>query len=992
MAAAAALGSGAARAQYYDWGQDPATTRWRIIKTRDFRYIFPDTYGKNAVRIMHYMDTVRPQIAYGFTHGPLKRIPVIMHTRNFNPNGIMMLAPKRMELIVTPDAQQFAFPALKQLSVHEYRHAVQYNNLNQGVIKVLSRLLGQQGMMVGLAFMPAWAMEGDAVLAETQMSTFGRGLQPSFSIEYRAMALEGKWDRFPMDKFFCGSFKDYMPNHYQLGYQILSWADDHYGENILDKTSRFSARNPYMIASFALALEKYYGTRQKKLFNESFAAMAAYWRTLPLEDDTARIIETPVTSYTTYAYARFCEYFPDDDPGPRIIALKSDLDRTYRLVAVNPETGEERMLCRTGYVNSPLSVGEGHVFWTEYRQSTFWAQRVNSQLCSYDMATGRRRTHPEYRNVLFPLIVPSRPGEQSLTALAAVEYSIDGTYTIKKYRGSGIPGTGFADPASTGEPAGEVTARKQAPYALSAEEWSLPDTISVHGLAYEKSSDKLYFIGLSDGGMWIGSVEEGREGFRPVTRPGYTTVANLTVGDGVLYFNSIGSGKDEVHMYDLAAGKEYRVTTSRYGSFSPSEMSGFAHGRDAGVAMTTYTSGGYLLSRQQVDRRALVEVPYAKVPQNVVNPPRRKWPVMNMDDVTVGDTTRREVRKYRKGLNLFNFHSWAPVSYEPDRIMSESQFDIMLGVTVMSQNNLNSAYTAFSYGWTGSNNVLRGKFNYSGWAPKLELEARWSDEKQHVARPSDVDPPPKPGDCIELTGRVYVPFLLSSGANFRTLFPSVEYQYNNAKFYDYGKEDFTTGLHKVIFGLQYSENRRMAYRDFLPRFGYAARVNYAVDPFNDEFGKLWSAYGRLYLPGLAQHHSLMLRGAYQFQKDGTYAFRQKEIFPRGADWDAVAPRRYAAVSVDYQFPVWCPDGGINSLIYFRRIRINPGADFARFKNYWTRDRGAKWHNLWSYGGDIVFDIAPLRLPSNTSMTVTISIRKPGDSKNIWAGFSLSMPI
>ncbi len=938
VAALLIFAGGTAQGQYYDWGQDPASVKWRTLKTRDFRYIFPSTYEKNAVRIMHYLDTVRPQIGYGFTHGPLKRIPLIVHSQNFSPNGIMMLAPKRMELIVTPDAQAFAFPNLKELSVHEYRHAVQYNNLNKGMIRVLGWLLGQQGWLVGAGFMPMWAMEGDAVLTETQMSTFGRGLQPSFSIEYRAMAIEGAWDGYRTDKFFSGSYKDHMPDHYKLGYQMLAWADDHYGENVLDKTSRFSSRNPYMIFPFSIGLKKYYGRNTQTLMKDAFAAVSDYWRSLPQEDNTAQIVETPRTSYTTYTSPRAL-------PDGRIVALKTDLDRPSHLVLVDGETGGEHVLCNTGPVNSPLSTDGTTVWWTEYRRSTFWEQRVHSQLCSYDLATGRKATHPEYRNVLFPVAAGD--------GLAMVEYDQSGVYTICR---------------------GE-------------EKFAVPDTVSVHGLAYERRTDRLYFIGLSDSGMWIGVAGDGETG--QITQPSYASLSNLTAGEGVLYFNSIASGKDEAHIYDLAARKEYRVTTSRYGSFSPSPLPS-----GDGVILTTYTPGGYLLARQSFDRDTLPEIPWAKVPPNVLNPERRRWPVMNMDEVKVDGNTSLPTKRYRKGLNLFNLHSWAPAYYEADNLMTGERFDIKAGITLMSQNNLNSAYTQLSYGWTGRHNVLHGKFNYSGRIPKFELDVRWSDMEQYVAQPPEgVGLTTRPADFFELTGRIYVPLLLSSGASQRMLAPSVEYQYENMKLYNHIDRSFKTGVHKVAFGLQFSRNRRMAHRDFLPRFGYAVRVNLTVDPFNYEFANLWSAFGRLYLPGLAPHHSITMRGAYQRSQDGfRYIYRLKELFPRGADWNAVAARRYFAAAVDYQLPVWYPDGGINSLLYFRRVRLNPGVDYARAENLWAPDRGRKWHNLWSYGADLIFDIVPLRLPENTSMTLTISVRKPSDRENLWGGFSLSLPI
>ena len=59
-------------------------------------------------------------------------------------------------------------------------------------------------------------------------------------------------------------------------------------------------------------------------------------------------------------------------------------------------------------------------------------------------------------------------------------------------------------------------------------------------------------------------------------------------------------------------------------------------------------------------------------------------------------------------------------------------------------------------------------------------------------------------------------------------------------------------------------------------------------------------------------------------------FYYKELYPRGAGYDYVASR-YASVTADYQFPVWCPDGGINSIVYFTRIRMNLYFDCARYQ-------------------------------------------------------------
>ena len=259
-----------ARAQYYTWGSDPAGLKWSTIRTPDVRMIYPDTVSGVARRTLFYIRTVQPDISYGFRHGPM-RIPFVMHPENFQSNGLVMYLPKRVEFLTSPAIDGYSMPWYKQLVAHEYRHAVQYNNLNRGVIRALSYILGQQGSTIGLLCMPIWAMEGDAVMSETAMSSFGRGLQPSFSMGYRAMGrvgrdYKGRRDRRNIDKWFCGSYRDYIPDHYELGYQICSYAYARYDENVWDRVAWFGSRNPYMLATTRIALEKYYGTNVRKLF------------------------------------------------------------------------------------------------------------------------------------------------------------------------------------------------------------------------------------------------------------------------------------------------------------------------------------------------------------------------------------------------------------------------------------------------------------------------------------------------------------------------------------------------------------------------------------------------------------------------------------------------------------------------------------------------------------------------------------------------------
>ena len=412
-----------AAAQYYTWGAD-APMKWSTTRTPDVRMIYPDTAAPLAARTLFYIRTVQPSIGYGFRYGPM-RIPFVMHPENFESNGLVMYLPKRVEFLTSPAIDSYSMPWYKQLVAHEYRHAVQYNNLNRGLIRVLSYLTGEQGSTVGLLFMPLWALEGDAVMSETMMSSYGRGLQPSFTLGYRAMGRVGRnrrdtRDRRNTDKWFCGSYRDYIPDHYELGYQLCTYAYDRYDENVWDKVVHYSVRNPYVILTTHFGLRKYYDTSVNRLFRETFDHLQRFWDSLPRTGDSAATLTPlPAGNHTTYEW-------PLALGDTAVLAVKSDLGRPSRFVRIDRRTGCEQVICHTGLISTRPTISRGRVWWTEYRRSLLFEQRVNSRLCFMDLADGRPRTAPGHFKTLYATATPE--------ALGWVEYAPDGRYTVIEQR------------------------------------------------------------------------------------------------------------------------------------------------------------------------------------------------------------------------------------------------------------------------------------------------------------------------------------------------------------------------------------------------------------------------------------------------------------------------------------------------------------------------------------------------------------------------------
>ena len=967
----AVCGAERAAAQYYTWGSDPPM-KWSTIRTPDVRMIYPDTLSAVARRTLFYIRTVQPDISYGFRHGPM-RIPFVMHPENFQSNGLVMYLPKRVEFLTSPAIDGYSMPWYKQLVAHEYRHAVQYNNLDRGVIRALSYVLGQQGSTIGLLCMPIWAMEGDAVMSETMMSSFGRGLQPSFSMAYRAMEGVGRGRR-NIDRWFCGSYRDYIPDHYELGYQICSYAWERYGENVWDRVAWYGSRNPYVLATTTVALRKFYKTNVDKLFRETFDELERYWDSLPRTEDSASpLVELPEKNYTTYQWP-----LPLGDTA--VLALKTDLDRVSRFVVIDRRTGGERRICHTGQVSTRPSLDGGRVWWTEYRRSKLFEQRVNSQLCYMDLADGVPRSVAGQRRVLYP----TAAGEE----FGWVEYDPDGRYTVVVRHGD--------------EPVRRFAA---------------PDRAEVHGLAWDDLTVAWYVLITDDSGMWIARIDS--DGVHPITEGAYITLSNLRAADGKLYYGSIASGRDEAHCYDLMARREYRITTSAYGSFAPAPA-----GRE--VLLTTYDRRGYRVAEQAADVRdsLLIPVTPSRLPVNLVNPPRKRWDVVNLDTVrftsldSAGQTEAFRTKRYRKVPNLINVHSWMPVAFNPFAAVDEHVIDLNVGFTLISQNLLSNTEGYASYGWNRrEGSLVNLGVRYFGLGVRFDLDASYGGNQLFYSLaaydPETGNPVyqtrPAPDKYYSVGLSATLPLYFQQGYHTRQFSLSAGWNYSNGMVADLGKIEwdeggitniqrigFREGLHKVSFSAGFSDQVRMSHRDIAPRWGYTLSTGYTFNPANTHFSDLISFYGQAYLPGFAPHNSVLVAATYQTSVGGykfpagyaPLSYKSTRLIPRGFTSADIVSNNYTAVAANYQLPVWYPEGGIGSVVYIKRIRINAGGDYAQFRSPGIAHMG--WRRIWSVGGDVIFDFNAFRQPASATSTLKVSCYRPSDG-GVWIAASVGLP-
>jgi hypothetical protein len=201
-----------------------------------------------------------------------------------------------------------AFPWAEDLASHEYRHVQQFSNFKVGLSKLMYYLAGDDGLSLAInAAVPDWFYEGDAVYNETVHSKQGRGRIPFFTNQYKSLWLDNK--RYSWMKLRNGSLKDYVPNHYHLGYLMVNYGYEKYGSDFWGKVTKDAASFKGLFYPFQSAIKKHTGLDYKTFRKQAFDH---YTLNSDLQQKSAtqemsnssneageQKITTPTTSYVT---------------------------------------------------------------------------------------------------------------------------------------------------------------------------------------------------------------------------------------------------------------------------------------------------------------------------------------------------------------------------------------------------------------------------------------------------------------------------------------------------------------------------------------------------------------------------------------------------------------------------------------------------------------------------------------------------------------------
>lgn len=893
------LSSGILMAQQF--GGHPPAQKWKQLNTDTARIIFPvgmDSQANRVASIVHYMAQQKP-VSLG---DKLKKINIVLQNQTTIANGYVGLGPYRSEFYLTPPMDNFQEGSIgwtDQLAVHEYRHVHQFNNFDNGLSSVMKVLFGEEGFALAInASIPDWFYEGDAVYSETALTKQGRGRLPLFLNAYPSLWQAGK--KYSWMKLRNGSLKDYVPNHYNLGYLLVNYGRAKYGADFWTKVTKDASAYKGLFYPFQTAIKKYAGVDYKTFYTEAFAWYKKLSSDMQMKSATQGTINQGTEAGNTNIFPVKKKYvtsyfFPYSAGTDSLIYLKSSYQQRPAFY-LKDKDGEHKLRIRDISSDEQFSYRNGKIVYTAFERDARWRWVDYNVIKVLDVRTGEQQSLTTRSKYFTPDI--SADGSK----VAAVQVAADGRSELHIINVQN----------------GEVLQRIH-----SAEIGLFTDP------KFIDNDNLVTAVRLKDGRMALAQAEIQSGNTTRLTPPSFNVVGFPCVNNGVIYFTANYGGNDDVFALRMNDKKIFKISNGPLGNY-------FVNAGNGKLTWSSFTAEGYLL--QQMDEK---NVQWTEVSNAVAESLAEKFAVSagtDNGDILLGKVPQRRfaASDYKKGTKLFNFHSWRP--YYEDPILTYSLY---------GQNVLNTLETELFYAYNQNDRNSSVGFNavYGGWFPYLNVGTELTFDRQAVS-----------GNKIrswnQLDSRIglSVPLSTVKGRTFRNFNISSFYVLRN----EFNKGDFkdsagNTSASYLQHSISWTQQVQRAVQHIYPRFAYSLSASYrhAITKYE---ANQFVANGSLYLPGIMSSHNLLLTGSFQeIDTLGQLSFSNRFAYSRGYTGRYFS--RMWRLSANYHLPLIYPDWGFANILYLQRVRANIFYDFTKV---YSRDK-TQTRDQRSVGGEVYVD-------------------------------------
>ncbi len=929
---------------------NPPSINWHQVNTPNFKVIYPNGFEEQAQRMANTLEHIHDPEARTLGSKP-KKISVILQNQSSVSNAFVSILPRRSEFFTMP-SQDYNFIGnndwLNLLASHEYRHVVQFQHAKRGFNKALYYLFGNT-TLAGMAqvSVPQWFWEGDAVATETAFTPSGRGRIPNFGLVFKTNLMEGR--TFNYHKQYVRSYKNNIPNHYVLGFHMVSYLRKKTNDpEIWGKITARTWNVPFLPFAFSNAIHKETGMHVPALYRDMAATLKKEW-----QDEIDQLQLTSFEKVHTRTSNAYTDYqFPQQLEDGSILVKKSGIGDIDQYVVL--KNGKENTVFTPGFMNDAgmLSTANSKVVWSEYGYDPRWGVRSYSLIKAYDVISKKK------------WVIGGKHERLSGVALSPDGYKIVAVRSANNYQITLLLIDFF-----TGKILRELANAGNNFYSMPR--WS-------------NDGKKIVVLKTSSLGKTISliDVESGKE--EELFLPTQENVGHPILVGHYVFFNSPISGIDNIYALDLQNQKRYQVTSSKYGAYNPSlskdgkEMYYNEQGRDGlDVVKTSVAPSAWKEFVAKEDSNSLY--------QHLVD---QEGHAHLLDSIP---QTVLTTKKYSKLKGMINPYSWG--AYVDNDLVN-----VGLGISsrdILSTTSITAGYVFDQNERTSS---WKAGVSYQGWYPIVDVnftQGNRSDNKGTIEYDKVIGTDTTFNVQENLSFKwkektveagLRIPLVTTKSRFYSSVSVSNYFGYTNVSEFknsiDGGGRLLPTN-YPQYFLREYLDNGNLLYnhfgvttyrllkksrRDINSKWGQVAFLNLYNTPFGGDFnGKQFSFYGIGYFPGLFKHHSLWGYWAYQYsqidavnQSTGeglnNYIFRNKIPLPRGQS--VYRFQNFYSMSGNYTLPLWYPDLQVGPLLNIQRIRANVFFDYGFGSSIFPS--GTSSQSYTSTGLEMKFDINVMR--------------------------------